>query len=120
MRLLPWVVPATSFLVAAVQAQSAAAIPTDLTTPSGVNVANVPDCAVGMLVFRRLEQTDETTESMLEQLDTIRYRLCADRCQMSLQQSLIRERTFLLSCNELWCSRSTKYAPSTGDNRDIR
>jgi len=52
MWLFPWAVLATSFVLAAVQAQSAAATPTDTLTASGVNVANVPDCAVSQPILQ--------------------------------------------------------------------
>lgn len=47
MRSFSWAVLAAAFLVTAVQAQSSAAI-ADAIAASGVNVANVPDCAVSM------------------------------------------------------------------------
>ena len=52
MQLFSWAVLATSFLVAAVQAQSTPVIPTDTLTASGVNVANVPDCAVSWPILQ--------------------------------------------------------------------
>lgn len=46
MRLFSWGMLAVGFLVAAVQAQSVPSVADDAVTASGVNVANVPDCAV--------------------------------------------------------------------------
>jgi len=77
MRSFIWTVLAAAFLGTAVQAQSTTAV-SDAIAASGVNVANVPDCAVSMGRPRSRQQADRGTESMLEQFDTICDRLCSD------------------------------------------
>ena len=89
MRFFSCAIVATTFLVATTQAQSSDAAADAAISASGVNVANVPDCAVSTVTGLGLAISLPCTESVPEQLNTIRNRLYSDRRQVPMQQSIL-------------------------------
>ena len=103
MQWLSWAIASVSLQITLTNAQAGnSAALAAASAAAGVNVANVPECAVIQVTIARLYRiTDYHPESVPSQFDTICHRLRPDRCEVLVYKLELCQRLVLLSSYEL-------------------